>query len=67
MTTDAPAPTAILPGPDLPASDVAADSISARAPAEVFDALVDRMIAATPRTAMTIARALGRDRLDRIG
>ena len=38
-----------------------------RITAKAFDALVDRMIAATPQTAMTIAQALGRDRLDGIG
>jgi antitoxin (DNA-binding transcriptional repressor) of toxin-antitoxin stability system len=36
-----------------------------RITAKAFDALVDRMIAATPPTAMTVAEALGRDRLER--
>ncbi|MGA7119589.1 MAG: type II toxin-antitoxin system Phd/YefM family antitoxin [Polyangiaceae bacterium] len=33
---------------------------------EAFDALLDRMIAAVPETAMTLEEALGRDRLDAI-
>jgi prevent-host-death family protein len=33
---------------------------------EAFDSLVDRMIAAAPKTTMTVEEALGRDRLDRI-
>jgi antitoxin (DNA-binding transcriptional repressor) of toxin-antitoxin stability system len=45
--------------------DGAAQPSAPRITAKAFDALVDRMIAATPPTAMTIEQALGRDRLDR--
>jgi len=39
VTTDAPAPPAGLHGPDLPTRQATTGSISARSPAEVFDAL----------------------------
>lgn len=54
-------PTAMI-GPVDGAMLVKTPRMTARA----FDALLDRMIAAAPHTAMTSKQALGRDRLDRI-
>ena len=42
----------------------AAEEVRARMTLAAFDALLDRMIAATPTTTMTTEEALGRDRLD---
>jgi len=61
VTADAPA--AIRHGPGLPASDAAADSISARAPTEVYGALESSAQGLTAATAASRLAALGPNEL----
>jgi Ca2+-transporting ATPase len=63
MTTDAPAPVTALHGPDLPTRPAAAGSISARSPAEVFDALESSPQGLTAATAASLLAALGPNEL----
>ena len=63
MTTDAPATAAGLHGPDLPASQATADSVSARSPAEVFGALESSPQGLTAAKAASRLAALGPNEL----
>ena len=63
MTTDAPAPAASPPGPDLPPGPAATGGISVRAAAEVFDALESSSQGLTAATAASRLAALGPNEL----
>jgi Ca2+-transporting ATPase len=63
VTTDAPAPAAVPHGPDLPPRPATSGGISARAPAEVFDALESSAQGLTAATAASRLVALGPNEL----